>query len=71
MSYIGPVTKDIVELFVKEVKKKDTKEKIMKNLIDPIIAELFKNYSKYIVLFLISYLAIILMLIYIIFLVRK
>jgi len=71
MSYIGPVTKDIVELCIKEIKKKETKEKIMKNLVDPIIAELFKRYSKYIVLYFVIHLAIIVMLIYIIYLVRK
>ena len=67
MSYLGPLTKDLFEICVKELKRKDTKEKIMQNLVDPIVSEFFKRYSMYITSFMIIHLIIIFLLLFIIY----
>ena len=71
MSYFGPLTKNIFDFCVKELKKKDTKEKIMSNLIDPLLSEFFNRYFFYI--FSIAFIQILtlLLLIYIIYMVNK
>lgn len=71
MSYIGPLTKNIVDACVNEFKKKETKDRVMKNLIDPVIIELFKRYSPYIASFILIHIVIIFLLIYIIYIVKK
>ena len=65
-SYIGPLTKNVIESFTKELKKPTTKESIMKNIIDPIVKEIFKRYSPYITCFMFMHLIIICLMIYII-----
>ena len=71
MSYIGPLTKDLLDACIKEVKKKETKDKIMKNLIDPVVNEFFQRYSVYISSFFLIHLIMIILLIYIIYIVKK
>ena len=71
MSYIGPITQDLLEKCAKEIKKKETKEKIMKHLIDPVVNEFFMRYSSYITCFMFIHLIIIILLIYIIYNQRK
>lgn len=71
MSYIGPLTQDLLETCSKELKKKETKDKIMKNLIDPIVSEFFKRYSIYILCFMITHIITIVLLIYIIYSIKK
>lgn len=71
MSYIGPITQDLLNLCTTELKKKEVREKIMKNLIDPVVSELFQRYSAHISVYLLTHLAIIILLIYIIYLIKK
>jgi hypothetical protein len=44
MSYIKIITNNIIENFSKEIKKDETKNKIINNLIDPIFQELSNRY---------------------------
>lgn len=71
MSYIGPLTQDLLEACTKEIKKKETKEKIMKNLIDPLVNEFFKRYSMYVTCFMFIHIITIILLIYIIYIIKK
>jgi hypothetical protein len=71
MSYIGPITKDIIDTCSKELKKKEVREKIMKNLIDPVVAEIFSRYYPFITCFIFIHLITICMLVYLIYLVKK
>jgi len=71
MSYIGPVTKELLDACSKELKKKEVKEKIMKNLIDPVVSEFFSRYYPYITCFMFIHMIIILLLIFIIYSIKK
>jgi len=71
MSYIGPVTKDLIDACSKELKKKETKDKIMKNVLDPIVNEIFRRYSAYISCFMFIHIITIILLIYIIYSLKK
>lgn len=71
MSYIGSLTKNLIETFSNEVKKKDNKEKIMKHVIDPIVTELFRRYSLHLSFYLLLHVTVILLLIYIIYIMKK
>ena len=71
MSYIGSLTKNLIETFSKEVKKKDNKEKIMKHIIDPVVTELFRRYSLHLSFYLLLHVIVILLLIYIIYSIHK
>jgi hypothetical protein len=66
MSYIGPVTRDIIDACIKEIKKRENKEKINKYILDPIIEEvLYKSYP-YALIHAILQLIIVVLLIYVI-----
>lgn len=65
MSYIGPFTKEILDVSIKEFKKKEVRDKLQKNLIDPIFREISLKIKPYITVFVIIQLIIILLLIYI------
>lgn len=71
MAYAGPVTQGIIDACVKELRKTETKEKIMKNMIDPFVKGIFKRYSGFIALYFITHFIIIILLIYIAYSVRK
>ncbi len=71
MSYIGPLTKDILETCAKELKKKENKDKIMKNIIDPIVSEFFRRYSKYIFCYVLIHIIILILLLYIVYIIKK
>lgn len=71
MDYIGPLTKDILDTCTKELKKKETKDKIMKNVFDPIVNEFFRRYSAYISCFMFVHIITIILLIYIIYIIKK
>lgn len=66
MSYIGPITQDLIDTCVNEFKKKDTREKISKNIVDPIVLEIKEKFYNYYLLFIILQFVIICLLIYII-----
>lgn len=71
MSYLGPITKDLLDVCTRELKKKETKEKIMQIFIDPIVTEIFKRYYGYISCFLLIHIITIILLIYIIYNLKK
>ena len=71
MSYIGPLTQDLLNSCYKELKKKETKEKIMTNLIDPVVSEFTRRYSGYIRAFAFIHVITIILLIYIIYSIKK
>jgi len=43
-SFIGPMTENIINSFVDEIKKKKNREKIMKNVIEPILSDINERY---------------------------
>ena len=71
MSYIGPLTRDIIDTCSKELKKKEVREKIMVNLIDPVVSEFFSRYYPYITCFMFIHMIIIVLLVYIIYIIHK
>lgn len=71
MDYIGPITKDLLDTCTRELKKKENKDKIMKNFFDPIVTELFKRYLSYISCFMFIHIITVLLLIYIIYLLKN
>jgi len=62
MSYITPITKEVLSIFIKEIKKKEVSTNLRKYLIKPLINEVFP----YFVVYIIIQTLIILLLIYII-----
>lgn len=60
-SFIGPMTDNIINSFIDEIKKKKNKEKIMKNIIEPIINDINDRYYPH-MLMLIVLLALIIIL---------
>jgi len=71
MSYLGPITNDILDQCSKVIKKPETKEKIMKNVIDPIVSEFFSRYYSYLTCFIFIQLIIIVLLVYLIYIIKK
>src|SRR2546427_217330 len=47
-TFIGPLTENIINRFIDEMKK--NKEKIMQNLIDPVLTDIEKRYYPYIMI---------------------
>ncbi len=43
-SFIGPLTDEIINNFIKELKKKKHRDKIMKNIIDPLLCDINDKY---------------------------
>ena len=43
-SFIGPITDNIINSCIHELKKKKNKEKIMKNIIEPILLDINSRY---------------------------
>jgi hypothetical protein len=71
MSYIGSLTKNLIETFSREVKKKENKEKIMKHIVDPVVNELFSRYFVHLTFYILLHITVILLLIYIIYSMKK
>lgn len=69
--WIGPVTQDIINAVTKELKKKDTRSRIITNIIDPVVIDVVSRYTKYISSFFVIQLVIICLLIYIIYLIKN
>jgi hypothetical protein len=42
--YIGPLTNAVLDSVIKEIRKKKTKEKIMQNIVDPLLCDLTTRY---------------------------
>lgn len=65
MSYIGPITQEILDSLVNEFKKKDTREKISKKIVNPLVKEISGRLFGYYVIHIILQITIIAILIYI------
>lgn len=46
-TYIGPLTDGIIDSIIKEMKKKKTKDKIMRGIIDPLLCDLTSRYYRH------------------------
>lgn len=62
-SFVGPVTDAVINNIIKELKKKETKEKIMKNIIDPLLYDLSSRYYPYLLTIIITLLLIVILLV--------
>jgi len=71
MSYIGPVTRDLLTKCAVELQKKETKEMLAKNIFDPAFYEISKKVYPYVTLFCLLQIIILILLIYIIILLRN
>jgi hypothetical protein len=65
MSYIGPLTNELLNGVVNEIKRKDNKEKISKYVIDPIIYEIGVRITPYLIVGVLIHLIIVGLLIFI------
>jgi len=43
-SFIGPMTENLVNSFVNELKKKKNRDKVMKNIVEPILTNINERY---------------------------
>jgi len=66
-TYIGPITDSIIDNFIKEVNSKKQKEKIMNNIIDPLLCDLAARYYPYFIMIIIILCVIIILLIALLF----
>lgn len=71
MSYIGPLTQDLLNTLSNEFNKKETKEKISKLVIDPLLSQIIYKYLSYGLSFITLQLIIIALLIYLIIVIHK
>lgn len=65
MSYIGPLTNELLNATITEFKRKDNREKISKYIIDPIIYEISVRVTPYLLIAVLIQLVIIGLLVYI------
>ena len=63
LSFLGPVTNSILDLIIEEIKKTKTKEKIMENIIDPLLKDLSIRYYPHFIIITIALIMIIILLI--------
>ncbi|AYV78812.1 MAG: hypothetical protein Edafosvirus36_2 [Edafosvirus sp.] len=68
-SYIGPITNSLIDGLIKEFKKKEIKDKIMNNVVDPLLSDLTARYYPYIILTAVVFVIIIALLVAILILV--
>lgn len=62
-SYIGPVTDAAINCVIKELKKKETKEKVMEHIIDPLLRDMSSRYYPYFMMVIVILLIIIILLV--------
>lgn len=63
VSYIGPLTNTIIDCVIKELKKKQTKEKVMNNIVDPLLRDMSSRYYPYFMMIIVVMLVIIILLV--------
>jgi hypothetical protein len=66
-TYIGPITDSLIDHAIKEINSKKQKEKIMNNIIDPLLCDLAARYYPYFIMIIIILCVIILLLIALLF----
>ena len=62
-SYIGPATSAILDGITKEIRKDENKQKIMENIIDPLLCDLSSRYYPYFMMIIIVLLLIVILLV--------
>ncbi len=62
-TYVGPITNNIMEEFINELKKKETKDKIFDGIINPLIRDISTRYYPYFILIIVVLVLIIVLLI--------
>lgn len=62
-TYIGPLTNSLIDYIIKEVNKKETKERIMTSVIDPFLSDLSIRYYPYFIMMIIILLLIVILLV--------
>jgi hypothetical protein len=62
-AYIGPVTNSVIDGIIKELKKKKTKDKIIKDIVDPLLCDLATRYYSHFLTIVIILFVIVLLLI--------
>lgn len=63
MSYIGPLTNTLIEKIIHELRKKKTKERVMENIIDPLLRDMAARYYPYFIMMIVILLIIIILLV--------
>jgi hypothetical protein len=71
MSYIGPLTQELLNKCIDEFKKKNNRDKLSKNIIDPIVNEIKEKFYNYYILFIILQLIIVCLLVYIVMIIKS
>lgn len=64
MSYIGPMTQEIIDGCIREFKKKDTKDKVDRYLLTPIMDKVSEKIFYYYIIFMLIQVIIIILLFY-------
>jgi hypothetical protein len=64
MSYVGPITQNIIDLCISEFKKNETREKVTKNVINPIVREISTKLLPYFATLLVLQIIIVVLVIY-------
>lgn len=62
-SYIGPITNSVIEGIINELKKKEVKDKVMNNIIDPLLHDMASKYYHYLMIIVIIVLIVIVLLV--------
>ena len=62
-SYIGPITDSVIEGIIQEFRKRETKEKVMRNIIDPVLCDITARYYPYFMMLVVILLIIIVLLV--------
>jgi hypothetical protein len=47
--FLGPITNSVIDGIIAEIKKKKTKEKIMRHIVDPLLCDLTTRYYPYLI----------------------
>lgn len=62
-SYVNTISESLIDYIVKQIKKKSIKEKIMKNIVDPLLQDMASRYYPYFMMMIIILLIIIILLV--------
>lgn len=67
MSYIGPITQNLLDTCIREFKKKDTKDKVEKLVFTPVMNRISEKIFYYFLFFMLSQIVIIILILILIF----
>ena len=63
LSYIGPITDSVIEGIIRELKRKEVKEKVMRNIVDPLLCDMASRYYPYFMMMIVILLVVIILLV--------